>query len=132
MTPEDDATVADVTPLYRRVHPNFVVYDDDRGCKRLSTAAFKERVKEMSVHLGDVLDAAGRHPAELVDNMPHCLVSLTAELVRTHSQVIVRSPTPEDESHGDVVGSKPKTTLNAFVEAAIWVVAPEGACPDAA
>lgn len=132
MTPDDDSSVADVTPLYRRVHPNYVVLDENRNCKRVSSGAFKERVKEMSVHIGDVLDAAGRDPSELVEDIPHCLISITAGFVRHHSQVVVRSPTPEDESHGDVVGNKPKRTLRAFAEAAVWVVAPEGACADTA
>ncbi len=132
MTPDDDPTVADVTPLYRRVHPTYVVHDDDRDCERISSGAFKERGQELSVHLGDVLEAADRDPAEIVEELPHFLISLTAQLVRAYSQVIVRSPTPDDDSHGDVVGSKPKTTRKAFADAAIWVVAPDGACADAA
>ncbi len=86
----------------------------------------------MSVHLGDVLEAAGRDPAEIVEERPHFLISLTAQLVRDHLQAIVRTPTPDDDSHGDVVGSKPKTTRKAFADAASWVVAPDGACADAA
>jgi hypothetical protein len=132
MTPDDDPTIADATLLYRRVHPTYIVHDDDGDCERVSSGAFKERSKEMSVHLGDVLEASGREPAEIVEDLPHFLISLTAERVRAYCQVVVRSPTPSDDSHGDVIGSKSKTTRKGFAEAARWVVAPDNACADPA
>ncbi len=127
MSTEDGPRVADTTLLYRRVHPNFVVPDEDRGCQRLSGGAFND--EEMSVHLGDVLTRIGKDPKTVVAH-PYCLVSLIARVARDNGQTIVRSPTDEDESHGAVNGRKPKSVLNALKAAASWEVAPPQPCPD--
>ena len=123
--------VADATELYRRIHPTHLVDDDEGGCVRLSSAAFKD--PRMSVHLQDALGALGREPASVLEAFPqHCLAALTAGLVRQYEQEVIRSPTEEDPSHGEVVGEKRRQRrYRRLKEGAVWVVAPSNACADA-
>ena len=126
----DDAPVAGDTRLYRRVHPNFVVWDDARNCNRLSSGAFNDQ--EMSVHLGDVLSDQGREPQTVLDAHPagYFLAFLSASFVRDEEQAVVRSATDDDPSHGEVVGTKPKGRCRLFASEAKWEVAPEDPCPE--
>jgi hypothetical protein len=57
------------------------------------------------------------------------VVSLTADLVRSHEQGVVHTPSthPYDEpAHGDVVGEKkkPASRKKRFLEASAWEIEP--------
>jgi hypothetical protein len=53
------------TELFRRVSPDQVVVDETRRCLRMSSAAFRQ--SEMSIYLQDVLAAANREPASVIE-----------------------------------------------------------------
>jgi hypothetical protein len=130
MTPDDDASVSDECGLYRRILPlpNQVVPDENRGCYRVSSAAFLKK-QEMSVVLEDRLRADGREPSDALRNYPdQYLVLLKAGFVRAHGQIVVRSARSDEPAHGDVIGEKPRSIARAFAAAACWIVAPPEAC----
>lgn len=117
----DDAPVGDHTSLYRRVHPDEIVWDDNDQRPRPASSVFKD--VEMSVHLGDVLEDEQREPSAVLDGRPyHSLVALTAGFVRSEDQEVRRSKLPDDESHGDVIGAKPRRRRRSFARAAEFVV----------
>jgi hypothetical protein len=114
-----DAPIADTTELYRRVHVDQIVWDDNIKRLRPNKNVFKD--VELSVHLGDVLDDEDRLPSSVLDGKPnHHLVALTAGFVRNEEQVVSRDPQSHDESHGLVTGAKPKPRRDRFALAARW------------
>jgi hypothetical protein len=132
MIPDDDAPVEDDTGLYHRIppSPDQIVPDENRGCMRLSSAAFIGK-EEMSVVIEDTLRAMGREPVDILANYPgQYLVRLTAGFVRRYDQIVRRSRTDEEPAHGDVIGRKTKSVARKFAEAACWEIEPPGACPD--
>lgn len=132
MTPDDDPSITDDTELYRRVRPlpDQIVPDENRGCVRVTSAAFIGQT-EMSVVLEDTLRAEGREPPDALRDYPgDFLVALKAGFVREKGQGVVRTPRPEEPAHGDVLGKKTRGTARAFAEAACWIVAPPDACAE--
>ncbi len=124
------ASVQDGTLLYRRIRRDWVVWDDSRGCWRPSRIAFQN--VEMSVALGDTLEAMGREPEDVLVASPgEYLVALTAGFVRTHQQQVVRDPVDDEPAHGLVVGEKdhPASRRKKFAQEAAWVKAPTEEAP---
>ncbi len=116
----NDAPVPEDMSLYRRLHPSEIVWDDNDGCLRPTSGAFEDR--EMSIHLDDVLKDEGREPVSVLEGKPtHSLVSLTAGFVQNEEQEVRRTPKPEDASHGEVCGNKPKGRRRKFARAAEFV-----------
>jgi hypothetical protein len=116
---ENDPSIADETDLLRRIHPTQVIWDDNDGCLRPTSAAFKG--VEMSVSLADDIERLRLTSAYALRNHPqHHLVALTAGFVRGEEQVVCRHHLEDDECHGDVIGSKPKSRRSLFAKAARW------------
>jgi hypothetical protein len=73
----------------------------------------------MSVLLQDVLEDEDRAPEAVLDGKPtHSLVSLTAGFVKAEEQEVRRTPEPEEPSHGDVCGEKPRARKKQFARTA--------------
>lgn len=125
---EDDPSIDGATRLYRRVHPNFLRRDEERDCVRLMSGAFQH--VEMSVALGDVVEAKEQDPASLLESFPpdFCLVSFAAEVARGLEQCVCRDEKDDDLAHGLVVGPKPQRVQRQLASASSWVVAPADAC----
>jgi hypothetical protein len=116
-----DAPVPEATSLYRRVHPTEIVWDENDQRPRPTSGVFMDR--EMSVHLGDVLEDEQREPETVLEGKhEHCLVSLTARFVQGEEQEVRRTPLEQDPSHGEVVGQKPKGRCRRFAREARCVV----------
>jgi hypothetical protein len=114
-----DAPIADATELYRRVHVDQIVWDDNVKRLRPNNSVFKD--VELSVHLGDVLEDKAIPPSSVLDGSPsHHLVALTAGFVAQEEQVVSRDSQPHDESHGLVTGAKPKSRRDRLALAARW------------
>ena len=127
MTISDDAPVPDDVPLFHRVHPVHIVWDDDRRCQKVSSGLFRH--PEMSVDLGDKLEELGVTPDSLVDAFSdHALVVLFAGAARECKQEIVRQPLPSLPAHGLIVGKKTQGVQRALARASEWVVRPDDAC----
>jgi hypothetical protein len=117
----DDAPVSDETILFRRVHPDEVVWDDNDKCARPNSGVFKD--VELSIHLGDVLEDDGREPVAVLDGKPHhCLVGFTTKCAQEQEQEVKRSHMPTDDSHGEVVGAKPKARRRYFSRESYFAV----------
>jgi hypothetical protein len=124
---EDDPTIAGVTLLYRRVPPQWVVPDRSRNCTRLASAAFQG--DEMSVDVGDTLEAIGETPESVVRDYPgFYLVAFPARVARDAEQAVCRDALPDDEAHGLVVGKKTGARQKQIGRGSQWVVPPEHAC----
>ncbi len=121
---EDDLTIPNDADLLRRIHPNWVVMDDNAGGWRPSSAAFENHRNgtPMSVYLGEVLVTAGREYEDVIAPFPgHSLAKFTADLARQNDQGIAREPSPEEPAHAVVFGDKPKRVRKALAKAAQWV-----------
>ena len=118
---EDDARVPDETDLLRRVHPEQVIWDENVGVLRPTSAAFRD--VEMSVNLGDDIEREGLTSEFAVRNHPrHHLAALTALAARAEEQDVRRTPRADDPTHGDVVGAKPKPRRTVFALGARWEI----------
>lgn len=126
----DDPSIADETVLYRRVPRRWIVPDNNRQppCVRLSTGAFQGM--ELSVGLGDELEALGEPPEAILTGLPEdmCLVGFPAAGARALDQLVCRDPQDNELAHGLVVGKKTDRVQRELARASSWVVAPDGAC----
>ena len=126
---EDDPTIADDTELSRRIPPVYLVDDDNRGGKRISSAAFcdHQNGSPMSVVLGQEVLNAGRDPQSvLAGHQGFYLASVTAGLARSLKQAIARRPVPEEPAHAEVFGKKTKSVKRKrkLAKAATWIIGP--------
>jgi hypothetical protein len=120
----DDPTIANKDPLWRRIHPMWVV----RGPEgvRVTKAAFRNSPDGsfMSVTLGrectSYQHALGHHRG-------YGLAALRAGVTRDCGQAICRDPQPDDAAHALVVGEKTKAVVKAFAAAAVILVEPDAA-----
>ena len=125
---EDDKSIFDDADLWRRIPPWHIVDDNNRGCKRISKAAFEDHPdgSPMSVVLGQEVLAAGRNPESVVaGHDDFCLASVTAGFARSLKQGIMRNPLDEEPAHAEVFGNKTDGVRKKFSRAADWVIAPE-------
>lgn len=101
----DDTSIPDETRLYRRLHPEQVIWDDNERRVRPSSAAFKDEF--LSISLGNELARISEPPSfALRDHPQHSLGWLTAEFARAEEQAVASIPTDTDPTHGEVVGRK--------------------------
>jgi hypothetical protein len=121
MDQKDDPSISDTAALWRRVHVDQMIFDDELGGIRPTSNIFKD--PEMSVTLGDEAFAAGRTGAKIVEQNPGLYpYSFTAGLARQHGQIVFREPEPEDPYHAIVFGKKGKPCRKAFCATAVPVV----------
>jgi hypothetical protein len=125
--PDDDRTIDDHTPLYRRVPPAQWKEVGDEYVVR--DGAFKnfphpER-KRMSVVLADTLEQLDRDTESVRGDEPNYgVIAITAKAARDEEQRIERSPRYDEPAHGDVYGDKPPGRRKKFAAQAEWVVYP--------
>lgn len=109
----DDPTIPDKAVLWRRVHyENYVVDENEGRLRRRPTShAFRDSKdgSPMSVFLADEFD----EPDEVLeDHDGWGLVSITAGLARKCGQLVVRDRAPDaPRGHAYVVGDKRKKTV---------------------
>lgn len=122
-----DTPIADATELFRRIHPDEVIWDDDEGRYRPSSGAFRKK-ERVSVQIQDALADAGVEPEAtlaLSGNTRHSLAALTAEVARKEQQILERTPLPDDPAHGEVVGKKSTSCATRLARATRWQVLQE-------
>lgn len=129
MTPpvyQDDSSISDGDRLFRRVHRDFIVRDENTGLARVSSGVF--RAKELSVNIESVLKMQGCTPEACLhdyDKAAYSLVSITAGDARKLNQAVFRDPLPDNLSHGIVYGTKNNKKIpEGLQSAAVWVIPP--------
>lgn len=122
----DDRTIPNEAIIWRRIHPNFIDWDDNLKARRPSSGAFQDSSNSsMSVIIAADVEKDGRSPLEILKNYPnHGIASITADLVRECKQIIVREPTVDEPAHAVVIGSKSKPIRRKLAQNADWVHLP--------
>lgn len=120
---QDDLTITNEDRLLRRIPLYQIVKDEDTGCARFSSAAFKD--KELSINIESVLLTGG----ETVDacvrkHQGYKLASFTAGQARQLQQMVCLDPDPPDNmSHGLVCGPKSSRRIyEGLRDSAQWVI----------
>ena len=124
---QDDPTILDPDPIWRRVPDDHWIYDENQGRARPSSDAFRDDPdgSPMSVFLGNETPAVADI---LVGHDGYKVASVTAGFARELKQRIARDPIlPEWPSHALVVGDKRRQGRDKkFAKASVWVA---GAAP---
>jgi hypothetical protein len=119
---QDDESIGDDSALWRRIRPDWAIYDENLGRRRPTSQAFQNRGDGMSVLLGAEVES----PEVAVESVPgYGLVSFTAGLVRQLDQLVARDPTPEEAAHALVVGNKTGPVKRTLAESALWLIEPD-------
>lgn len=124
---EDDKSISDESPLWRRIPHWHIVDDKNSGRKRISKAAFQDHPNgsPMSVVLGDEVLAAGRQPSSIISGYEGFhLACVSAGLARSLKQGVVRSPLETEPAHAEVFGKKTESVSRGFAKAAVWIIGP--------
>jgi hypothetical protein len=128
----DDPTIADEAPIWRRIPPWHVVFDENSRRFRPSSAAFEDHPNgtPMSVLLGEEVLNSGRSPESVLTAYEDfSLVSFSAQLAREIGQGIIRKPIPDEPAHAEVFGKKTASVKKAFSRRCEWVLPPPKAGP---
>ena len=124
---QDDPTILNDDPLWRRIPDSHWVYDENVGRARPSSDAFRDDPdgEPMSVFLGrETANVA----AILVGHDNYKVAFVSAGFARQLKQIISRDPSDDFSSHAVVVGDKRKSGRDKkFAKAAVWVVGPTDA-----
>jgi hypothetical protein len=122
----DDLTIGGEAQLWRRVHPDWIVFDANVGRARLSSQAFQNLVDDkLSVLLEEIVRAGGRTPLDvLAQYSGYCLASFSVGFARQYQQIVVRAPEPDEPAHCHLIGKKNKSVQRALAKQAEWVIPP--------
>ena len=123
----DDLTIADTAGLWRRVHPAWIVSDDNSGGMRLSSAAFDDSAdgSPLSVLLTEVIALTQRSAQDVLNGYDaYKLAAITAGTARSFAQGIARTPEPDEPAHASAFGPKTKSNKRGMAKTATWAIAP--------
>ena len=127
---QDDSTIDDLDALWRRIHPNWWIPDQNGGGKRLTSAAFQnsKNTNSCSVLLEKEMRINGRSIQDaLAKRDGYGMAKILAGQARASSdppQVLVRESTVADPEHANIVGEKRKPAQRVLREAAIMLLEP--------
>lgn len=123
----DDATIADDSELWRRIHPDWIVPNQNIHGLRVSSAAFDNSKdgSPTSVLMADLVQETGRDAQNVLAGFEgYALASITAGQARHCNQGVARDPLPEEPAHAYIFGEKKKTIKRCLAQHAEWVVSP--------
>ena len=120
----DDNTIVASDRLWRRIHPSYLKPLEDGSGFGVSSAAFRDKTGELSVHL-----AALTSDARVLAEYPtFSLGELQAGVPRGLGMLVCRDPLPEDASHTLICPAASKSQAKKLAEAcALVVTRPPGA-----
>jgi hypothetical protein len=129
--PEDDESVAQDCRLFRRITVHHVKPAPDRpGGVRITSAAFQGSSDGSGVFVSieDRMVELGLTPPDLIPKHPGTrgLAFINAATARQHGKGIVREPTDDDPSHGNLTGPDTKSIQRRLAAAAEWEIGPLG------
>ena len=100
----DDGSIPDDAGLLRRVHPDFVFHDKNRGRWRPMSGAFQD--KEMSVDAELILHQHGLDLTFSLRNYSgYSLARFRAGEARAKGLPVVHKPLPDNPAHTHVIGT---------------------------
>ena len=123
----DDATITKDSELWRRIHPTWVVPDQNAGNMRVSSAAFDDSPdgSPTSVLLADLVRETGRTADDVIAEFDgYALASITAGQVRDCEQGVARDALPNEPAHAYVFGLKTRYLKRCLARHAEWVISP--------
>lgn len=112
----NDPGIVNDDDLWRRITPDWVVFDKNLGRVRPSSAAFRDQSLSVLLAREDNEERALTGWRE----KGFALAAVTAGLARQLHQLVCRDPTPADPSHCLVEGKK-KRADETLAKAARWV-----------
>jgi hypothetical protein len=116
----DDGSIENGWTLFRRIHPTQIVPDNNTGTSRISSAAFRD--PSMSVDTSELLARAGQDWKFCLTAYPgYSLAALLAEIPRSHGQLVIHDPIPDNDAHTLVNGTKPRSVAKALADSSEWV-----------
>jgi hypothetical protein len=120
----DDPTIPDHEELWRRIPPDRIVEDANRGGRRPSSGAFTDDRdgSPMSVVIGSA--AAGAETV-LAGHPGYALAAITAGLARECGQMIMRDPTSDQPAHALVIGHKTEGIRRRLARESRWIIEPD-------
>lgn len=131
--PHDHTEIAETDTIIRRIDPeNHVVPDENRGCRRLSSKAYKPSSMPnggMSIDIEKLIVQGGHNPQTFVTTPKFTgSVAFTAAAIRSAGLRVGYDPIPGNDCHGEVWGPKDKPNrfsngqIKSLREAATWYV----------
>jgi len=123
----DDATITNDAELWRRIHPTWVVHDENTEGVRVSSAAFDNSPdgSPTSVLLADTVRETDRTAENVIAGLGgYALASITAGQARDCKQGVARNPLPNEPAHAYVFGQKTKALKRCLARHAEWVISP--------
>ena len=123
----DDPTIGNDEILWRRIHPDWIVPDQNTGRPRVSSAAFDNSSDgtPTSIHLAVVALHHGNSADIILESFPrYSMAALTAGNARNVGQGVLPAPQNNDPSHGYIAGEKTKRVKRSLAGACVWVGTP--------
>ena len=127
VVPPDDPSIADDVALWRRVHPAWVILDQNRGGRRLTSQAFQNYPDNdaFSVCISCDAEEIGAAPRDLLAGHDgYGVASFSVGVARELNQGVVRVPDDRELAHGHVIGKKPKSVMRAFAARSALLIQP--------
>lgn len=124
----DDLSILSDDVLWRRINPDWIVPDHNRGGRRITSQAFQNlRNDQLSVLHAKTVESDGRTATDVLEGFEdYALAGVTAGFARELGQAIVRAPEPEEKAHCHMIGRKTQSVKKKLAKEAssAWVVQP--------
>jgi hypothetical protein len=116
----DVRAIDDDAGLLRRIHPEQIVPDKNRGGRRLSSAAFRD--PEMSVDAEPILHENGLDwKFSLREHQGYSLVRFLAREARSQGLSVDHEPVEGNPTHTEVKGRKSTSVIKHLIAVSDWV-----------
>ena len=130
---DDPMSIPDETRLFRRINPNWIVYDQNRKERRPTSQNFDDSLDgtPMSVYAENIAIANGNTPADFLKGhwSAWYLAAVHAGAMRQNGQRVYPDLLNQDAadyqpSHAAVAGPKDNKTRKKLANGYEWVIAP--------
>jgi hypothetical protein len=123
----DDPDIQDGDQMLRRVPPKQIIFDQNMGRLRPSSATFEDDEDDspMSMYRRTVIDATGGNIERvMVGHAGYGLAGLCAGELRSRNQTVHSNPLEDEPAHAEVCGRKTDSNRKFFYQRSVWVIAP--------
>lgn len=120
--PTDDRAIADETPIWRRISPQWWVRDENRGGFRVTSQAFQDHRNGSPMSVAIATECSEEE--FIGDHAGYGIAQLLVGEARGCNQGVVRAPLRELPAHAHVVGKKNTRNRQCLRDAAQVIVEP--------